>query len=128
MSTPGNTAKLGTAHSNIQTPQSCLSLVKIKPTMPLVSILLSQRINPPCQPGMKAVECFCLPAVLYSLGSSCRSLLSLWQDGITPSNDAISAVPPILKGIVGTRDSLVSKILLIVYDIPTRFYWHFVCI
>ena len=27
MSTPGNTAKLGTAHSNIQTAQSCQSLV-----------------------------------------------------------------------------------------------------
>ena len=29
MSTPGNTAKLGTAHSNIQTAQSCPSLVGI---------------------------------------------------------------------------------------------------
>ena len=33
MSTPGNTAKLGTAHSNIQTAQSCPSLVGIEPTM-----------------------------------------------------------------------------------------------
>ena len=41
MSTPGNAAKLGTAHSNIQTAQSCLSLVEIEPaihypTMPTV--------------------------------------------------------------------------------------------
>ena len=33
MSTPGNTAKLGTAHSNIQTAQSSLSLVGSEPTM-----------------------------------------------------------------------------------------------
>ena len=33
MSTPGNTAKLGTSHSNIQTAQSNLTLVGSKPTM-----------------------------------------------------------------------------------------------
>ena len=33
MSTPGNTAKLGTAHSNIQTEQSNPSLVGSEPTM-----------------------------------------------------------------------------------------------
>ena len=33
MSTPGNTAKLGTAHSNIQTAQSNPSLVGSEPTM-----------------------------------------------------------------------------------------------
>ena len=33
MSTPGNTAKLGTAHSNIQTAQSVPSLVGSEPTM-----------------------------------------------------------------------------------------------
>ena len=33
MSTPGNTAKLGTAHSNIQTAQRGLSLVGSEPTM-----------------------------------------------------------------------------------------------
>ena len=33
MSTPGNTAKLGTTHSNIQTAQSSLSLVGSEPTM-----------------------------------------------------------------------------------------------
>ena len=33
MSTPGNTAKLGTAHSNIQTAQRGPSLVGIEPTM-----------------------------------------------------------------------------------------------
>ena len=47
MSAPGNTAKLGTAHSNIQTAQSSPSLVGSEPTMhSLVSILLSKRINP----------------------------------------------------------------------------------
>ena len=49
MSAPGKTAKLGTAHSNIQTAQSCTSLVGIDHTYALVSTLLSQRINPPCQ-------------------------------------------------------------------------------
>ena len=34
MSTPGNTAKLGTAHSNIQTLQRGPSLVGREPTMP----------------------------------------------------------------------------------------------
>ena len=33
MSTPGNTAKLGTAHSNIQTAQSSLTLVGSEPTI-----------------------------------------------------------------------------------------------
>ena len=33
MSTPGNTAKLGTAHSNIQTAQNNPSLVGSEPTM-----------------------------------------------------------------------------------------------
>ena len=33
MGTPGNTAKLGTAHSNIQTAQSNPSLVGSEPTM-----------------------------------------------------------------------------------------------
>ena len=33
MSTPGNAAKLGTAHSNIQTAQSNMSLVGSEPTM-----------------------------------------------------------------------------------------------
>ena len=33
MSTPGNTAKLGTAHSNIQTAQRGPSLVGSEPTM-----------------------------------------------------------------------------------------------
>ena len=33
MSAPGNTAKLGNAHSNIQTAQSCPSLVGVEPTM-----------------------------------------------------------------------------------------------
>ena len=32
MSTPGNTAKLGIAHSNIQTAQSVPSLVGIEPS------------------------------------------------------------------------------------------------
>ena len=35
MSTPGNTAKLGTAHSNIQTAQSSPSLVGSEPTLHL---------------------------------------------------------------------------------------------
>ena len=34
MSTPGNTVKLGTSHSNIQTAQSNPSLVGSEPTMP----------------------------------------------------------------------------------------------
>ena len=46
MSTPGNTAKLGTAHSNIQTAQSNPSLVGNEPTMHLVSILPSQHSIP----------------------------------------------------------------------------------
>ena len=47
MSAPGNAAKLGTAHSNIQTAQSCLTLVGIEPTRyALVSTLVSQRISP----------------------------------------------------------------------------------
>ena len=33
MSTPGNTDKVGTALSNMQTAQSCPSLVGIEPTM-----------------------------------------------------------------------------------------------
>ena len=33
ISTPGNTAKLGTAHSNIQAAQSNPSLVESEPTM-----------------------------------------------------------------------------------------------
>ena len=33
MSTPGNTSMLGTAHSNIQTAQSCPTLVGIEPSM-----------------------------------------------------------------------------------------------
>ena len=49
MSAPGNAAKLGTAHSNIQTAQSCPSLVGIGPKNALVSTLLSQRIIPPFQ-------------------------------------------------------------------------------
>ena len=53
MSTPGNTAKLGTAQSNIQTAQSRSSLVVIEPTILLttrVSMLQSQRTGPPWQP------------------------------------------------------------------------------
>ena len=46
MSTPGNTAKLGTAHSNIQTAQRGPSLVGSEPSTPL-----SQNIIPLCQPG-----------------------------------------------------------------------------
>ena len=33
MSAPGSTANLGAAHSNIQTAQSCSSMVGIEPTM-----------------------------------------------------------------------------------------------
>ena len=54
MSTPGNTEKLGAAHNNIQTAQRGPSLVGSEPT--LVSILLSQRINPLCQPGIKVLS------------------------------------------------------------------------
>ena len=73
MSTPGNTAKLGTVHSNIQTAQRGPSLVGSEPTMHLsayyrvstlptmparhneivVSILLSQLISPLSQLGIK---------------------------------------------------------------------------
>ena len=49
MRTPGNTAKLGTAHSSIQTAQSCPSLVGSGTASHLVSILLSQRTIPLCQ-------------------------------------------------------------------------------
>ena len=48
MSTPGNTTKLGTIPSNIQTAQRGPSLVGIE----LVSILLRQRIIPLWQPGI----------------------------------------------------------------------------
>ena len=47
MSTPGNTAKLGATHRNIQSAQRGPSLVGSEPTMHL-----SAR-NPLCQPGMK---------------------------------------------------------------------------
>ena len=53
MSTPGNTAKLGTAHSNIQTAQRGPSLVGSEPTMHWSSYLPSQHSNPLCQPGIK---------------------------------------------------------------------------
>ena len=36
MSTPGNTARLGTVHSNIQTAQSCPYLDGIEPTMHII--------------------------------------------------------------------------------------------
>ena len=53
MSTPGNTTKPGTAHSNIQTAQSSPSLVGSEPTMHyLDSTQLSQRISTLCQPGI----------------------------------------------------------------------------
>ena len=47
MSTPGNTAKLGTAHSNIQTAQSNPSVVGSEPTIinALVNTPLSELIN-----------------------------------------------------------------------------------
>ena len=52
MSTPGNTAKLGTVYSNIQKEQSCPSLVFSKPTInALVCILLSSMQSPQCQPA-----------------------------------------------------------------------------
>ena len=44
MSTPGNTAKIGATHSNIQREQGSSSLVGSEPTMQ--GILLSQLINP----------------------------------------------------------------------------------
>ena len=53
MSTPGNTAKLGTAHSNIQTAQRGTSLVESEPAMHLSAYLPSQHSNPLCQPGIK---------------------------------------------------------------------------
>ena len=56
MSTSGNTAKLGTAHSNIQTAQSNPSLVGSKPTVTynaLACILPSQHSNPLCPPLQK---------------------------------------------------------------------------
>ena len=37
MSAPGNEAKLGTPHINIQTAQSCPSLVGIEPEMHILS-------------------------------------------------------------------------------------------
>ena len=47
MSAPGNTAKLGTAHSNIQTAQRGPSLVGSEPTMHYTESAL----YPLCQPG-----------------------------------------------------------------------------
>ena len=52
MSTPGNTVKIGTVYSSIQVAQSDTSLIGIKPTLHIVSILLSQRLSSLCQPGM----------------------------------------------------------------------------
>ena len=74
MSTPSNTAKLGTIHSNIQTVQSCPSLDRSELTMQLVSTLLSQRINPLCQPGI----CSCDVLVLiYLLKRTSSELLRI---------------------------------------------------
>ena len=52
MSTPGNTAKLGATHSNIQTAQSRTSLVGSEPSMHQSAHKLSQRITTLCQPGI----------------------------------------------------------------------------
>ena len=53
MSTPGNTAKIGTAHSNIQTAQSSQPVSGWERTYnALVSILPSQHSNSLCQPGI----------------------------------------------------------------------------
>ena len=49
MSATGNVVKLGTAHSNIQTAQSCPSLVGNETYTALARILLSQRVIPTCQ-------------------------------------------------------------------------------
>ena len=53
MSTPGNTANLGTAHSNIQTAQRGPSPGWNRTYNALVSILPRQHSNPLCQPGIK---------------------------------------------------------------------------
>ena len=56
MSAPGNAAKLGTAHSNIQTATK-LSVPGWERTYnALVSILLSQRISSLCQPCIMREE------------------------------------------------------------------------
>ena len=53
MSTPDNTAQVGTAHSNILTAQSCTYVPGWDRTYnALVRILLSQRTSPQCQPGI----------------------------------------------------------------------------
>ena len=49
MSTPGNTAKLGATHSNIQTAQRGPSLVGSEPTIPQHET--ESALYPICQPG-----------------------------------------------------------------------------
>ena len=63
MSSPGNTAKVGAAHSNIQTAQSSPPGWD-RTCSALVSTPLSQHSNPLCQPEW---QCPCIVvAVVYS--------------------------------------------------------------
>ena len=56
MTTPGNTAKLGATHSNIQTAQRGPSLYGWERTYyAFVSTPLSQRISTLCQPGITQI-------------------------------------------------------------------------
>ena len=76
MSTPGSIEKSGTTHSNIQTAQSCPSLVGNWDGThnALVSTLLSERIIPPCQPGIILnIFLYLFPCygVLTSAGRAC---------------------------------------------------------
>ena len=52
MSTPGNTAKLGAIHSNIQTAQRGPSLVGSEPTMHYSLHTTESALYPLCQPGI----------------------------------------------------------------------------
>ena len=53
MSTPGNTAKLGATHSNIQTAQRGPSLVGSEPTMHYSQHTTETAPYPLCQPGIE---------------------------------------------------------------------------
>ena len=67
MSTPGNTAKLETARSNIQAAQSNPSLVGSEPTIASVRILPRQHSNPICQPGIRLFHGLDETLIDYSL-------------------------------------------------------------
>ena len=77
MSTPGNTAKLGTTHNNIQTAQRGPSLVGSEPTICISQQTIESELYPLCQPGWTEDEfidfSFCWIYLLYMLSFSFMS-------------------------------------------------------